>query len=73
MKKFNRFMELYKKNKEIYNVIITFICALFLIWQIIFTLIFPLRINIIILLSLIGFITYLFFKINWFYKFICFI
>ena len=64
MKKFNRFMELYKKNKEIYNVIITFICALFLIWQIIFTLIFPLRINIIILLSLIGFITYLFFKIN---------
>lgn len=63
MKKINQIYEKYKKNKEIYNVIIIFMSFLFLIWQIIFTLIFPLRINIIILLLLIGFIIYFFFRV----------
>ena len=63
MKKFNNIYEKYKKNKEIYNVIIIFMSFIFLIWQIIFTLIFPLRINIIILLLLIGFIVYFFLRI----------
>ena len=52
MKKFNGLFEKYKKNKEIYDVIIIVALALLLIWQIIFTLIFPLRINVIILLIL---------------------
>lgn len=63
MKKINKIFEIYKKNKEIYNVIITFISPIFLIWQIIFTLIFPLRINIVILLLLIGFVVYFFFRV----------
>ena len=64
MKIFNKIIEKYKKNKEIYNVILPFMLAVLLIWQIIFTLIFPLRINVIILLLLIGFIIYFFFRIN---------
>lgn len=64
MKKINNIYEKYKKNKEIYNAILPFMLAILLIWQIIFTLIFPLRINVIILLLLIGFIIYLFFRIN---------
>ena len=64
MKRFNQIYEKYKKNKEIYNAIIPFMLIIFLIWQIIFTLIFPLRINVIILLLLIGFIIYFFIRID---------
>ena len=64
MKKFNQIYEKYKKNKEIYNAILPFMLAILLLWQIIFTLIFPLRINVIILLLLIGLIIYFFFRIN---------
>ena len=64
MKIFNKIIEKYKKNKEIYNVILPFMLAILLLWQIIFTLIFPLRINVIILLLLIGLIVYFFFRVN---------
>ena len=64
MKKIDKIFEKYKKNKEIYNVILPFMLAVLLLWQIIFTLIFPLRINVIILLLLIGLIIYFFFRIN---------
>ncbi len=63
MKRFNSFYELYKKNKEIFDVIIILILSVLLIWQIIFTLIFPLRINVIILLILIILILFFFFKV----------
>lgn len=63
MKKFNKLFEVYNKNKEVYDVIIILILCLLLIWQIIFTLIFPLRINVIILLILIASIGVFFYRV----------
>ena len=58
MNKFYEIKNLYKTNKKLFDDIILFINIALIFWQIIFTLILPSRINIIILLTLIGFFVY---------------
>ena len=62
MNKLNEFKNIYKSNKPLFNTMIFFIMIFLIIWQIIFTLIMPTRVNIIILLVLISSLIAFYFK-----------
>jgi Flp pilus assembly protein TadB len=62
--KIYKILSLYKTNRNLFNNII-FTCLGFLIvWQLLFTLILPLRVNILMLIVLIILFCYFFFKIE---------
>ena len=58
MKKIREIKELYLKNQKLFNVIFLVCNVVLIIWQAIFTLIMPGRINVFILLVLIGTLVY---------------
>ena len=58
MNKFNEIKDLYKNNRKLFDVIILVVNIVLIFWQAIFSLILPSRINILILLILIGFLIY---------------
>lgn len=62
MNKLNEFKNIYKSNKPLFNTVILFVMAFLIVWQTIFTLIIPSRINIIILLALISGLIVFYFK-----------
>lgn len=62
MNKLNEFKNIYKSNKPLFNTMIVFIMLFLIVWQIVFTLIIPTRINIIILLVLISSLAIFYFK-----------
>jgi hypothetical protein len=64
MDKFNKILDAYKNNRPLFNIIITFILGILIVWQTIFTLISPNRFNIFILLILIFSFGFFFLKIN---------
>lgn len=58
MNRFYEFKNLYKTNKKLFDLVILFVNGALIFWQIIFTLFIPSRINIIIMLLLIGAFVY---------------
>ena len=62
MNKLNEFKNIYKSNKPLFNTIILFVLSFLIVWQTVFTLIIPTRINIIILLLLISSLIAFYFK-----------
>lgn len=62
MNKLNEFKNIYKSNKPLFNTMIFFIMIFLIVWQTIFTLIMPTRVNIIILLILISSLIAFYFK-----------
>ena len=58
MKKLNEIKDLYKNNRKLFDIIILIVNIVLIFWQTIFSLILPNRINIIILLILIGTFVY---------------
>ncbi len=71
MNKFNEIKDLYKNNRKLFDVIILVVNIVLIFWQAIFSLILPSRINILILLILIGFLIYQLVKNTWRYYFVC--
>lgn len=67
MNKLNELKNLYKNNRRLFDIIVFMVNATLIAWQAIFTLILPSRINIIILLVLIGSLVYQLIKDSWFY------
>ena len=62
MNKLNEFKNIYKSNKPLFNTVILFVLSFLIVWQTVFTLIIPTRINIIILLLLISSLIAFYFK-----------
>ena len=58
MNKLNEIKDLYKNNRNLFNMIILIVNIVLIIWQSIFSLILPSRANILILLVLIGVLGY---------------
>lgn len=58
MDKLNEIKNLYKNNRKLFNVIILIVNVVLIFWQAIFSLILPSRVNIFILLILIGALGY---------------
>lgn len=58
MNKLNEIKDLYKNNRNLFNMIILIVNIVLIIWQSIFSLILPSRANILILLVLIGALGY---------------
>ena len=67
MNKFNDFINLYKTNRKLFNMVILFINAALIVWQILFTFIIPSRINLFILLLLIGALVFQLVKNPWYF------
>ena len=67
MNKIKEIKDLYKKNQKLFNVIFLVCNVVLIIWQAIFTLIMPGRINVFILLVLIGTLVYQLVKNAWRY------
>ena len=58
MKKFDDIKNLYKNNKNLFNDIILLLNIVLIFWQALFALISPNRLNVLILLILIGSLVY---------------
>ena len=67
MNKLNDIKNLYKTNKKLFDLIILIVNIVLIFWQSIFSLILPSRINILILLLLIGALVFQLIKNPWFY------
>ena len=58
MNKLNEIKSLYKNNKKLFDIIVLIVNIVLIFWQAIFALILPSRINVFILLILIGALVY---------------
>jgi len=58
MNRLNEIKSLYKNNKKLFDIIVLIVNIVLIFWQAIFTLILPSRINVLILLILIGVLVY---------------
>jgi len=65
MNKLNDIKNLYKNNRNLFNIIILIVNMVLIFWQSIFALILPSRANIFILLVLIGALVYQLIKNPW--------
>ncbi|MEG2457835.1 MAG: hypothetical protein RSB41_02985 [Bacilli bacterium] len=62
MKTLNDLKNMYKTNKPLFNMVIFVVLCVLILWQAIFSLILPNRINILILLTLFGGLVFFYFK-----------
>jgi len=65
MNRLNEIKSLYKNNKKLFDIIVLIVNIVLIFWQAIFTLILPSRINVLILLILIGVLVYQLIKNPW--------
>lgn len=66
MNRLNEIKSLYKNNKKLFDIIVLIVNIVLIFWQAIFALILPSRINVFILLILIGLLVYQLVKNPWF-------
>lgn len=66
MNKLNDIKNLYKNNKKLFNDILLLVNIVLILWQSLFSLISPSRLNVLILLILIGSLVYQLIKNPWF-------